>query len=95
MRHMHIEANKEVSGGRSTSAGLTGYANKCHHCGGYLDTGFRCCQCGKWCPPKTETSAGTCTAGNGWCPLHGDQCPVTITTFPQHNAKAQFRSEAR
>jgi len=59
---------------------------KCTKCGGYLDTGYHCHQCGKWCPPRTETSAGTCTAGNGWCQLHGDQCPVTITTFQRHNA---------
>lgn len=49
---------------------------RCTECGGDLTTDFRCARCEKRYPPETETSAGTCTAGKGRCPLHGDMCPV-------------------
>ena len=51
---------------------------ECERCGGQLDTGCRCVGCGhvQIKPAETSATLGTCSMGNGWCPLHGDSCPI-------------------
>ena len=62
---------------------------RCSKCYGELDTGYVCRVCFNRERVSMDTSSdntGTCTMGNGWCPLHGLDCPVTISTIEKPGA---------
>ena len=63
---------------------------RCSKCYGELDTGYVCRVCFNRERVSMDTSSdntGTCTMGNGWCPLHPCGCPVKIKKAPADAGK--------
>lgn len=57
---------------------------KCIKCWSDLDTTYICRVCGHDNHPiriTTSNNTSTCTMGNGWCPIHGNVCPVSHDAF--------------